>query len=138
ADSVRLGQRVQTRQRVGEAQQSDAAGEEKENARRDGHNGDDVEKKTHPLPFSLSASDIGRVALLTKATEAKAASSARLSATSTAAGTRSAELARSRTATPPVPISCADIMRSASSGPRTMRTNPNAMIMTQKHAAPAR
>src|SRR5262249_11089356 len=137
-DIVRLGQRVQTRQRVGEAQQSDAAGEEKENARRDGHNGEDVEKKAHPLPFSLSASDIGRVALLTKATEAKAASSARLSATPTAAATRWAAPAKSRTAPPPVPISCADIIRSASSGPRTMRTNPNARVMSKKPAAAIR
>ena len=36
---------------------------------------------------------------------------------------------------PPVPRSCADIMRSASAGPRRMRTSPNATIARMKPAA---
>ena len=48
AEIVRLGERVQSRQRIGEAKQADGAGEKKERARRDGDNRHDVERQAHP------------------------------------------------------------------------------------------
>jgi hypothetical protein len=65
---------------------------------------------------------------LTKAMEAKVASSATVNATSTAAGTPVTAPSSSNAAIPPVPISCAAIMRSASPGPRRMRSSPKASI----------
>ena len=47
-----------------------------------------------------------------------------------------AAASRSSTATPPVPSSCAAIMRSASPGPRRMRNKPSATITSTKPAAP--
>src|SRR6516225_2858486 len=64
--------------------------------------------------------------------DANVARRASVSATSTAAGT-SVTAPRSRNvAMPPVPISCAAIMRSASPGPRRMRTSPSANIARMK------
>ena len=47
AEIVGLGQRVQPRERIGEAQQADGAGEEEEGAGRDGDDGQDVERDAH-------------------------------------------------------------------------------------------
>src|SRR5262249_55486187 len=60
--------------------------------------------------------------------EAKVASSATIKATSTAAGTLEAAPRSSNAAMPPVPISCAAIMRSASLGPWRTRTSPSASM----------
>ena len=78
------------------------------------------------------------VPFLTKAMEAKVARSARVNATSTAAGTPVTAPRSSNAAMPPVPISCAAIMRSASPGPRRMRTSPSASIARMKPRAAVR
>ena len=60
-----------------------------------------------------------------------------MSATSTVS-TPLAAPSSSSTAMPPVPSSCAAIMRSASPGPRRIRTSPSATIKSTKPAAPIR
>ena len=59
AEIVRLGQRVQAGQRVGEAQQPDRAGEEEEDAGRDRDDREDVERELidPPLPRGAPAAD---------------------------------------------------------------------------------
>lgn len=57
---------------------------------------------------------------------------------STTAGLPLATDTRSSAAIPPLPSSCAAIMRSASVGPRTTRTRPTATIRSTKAAAPER
>src|SRR5262249_49802474 len=86
AEIVRLGQCMQTRQRIGKAQQADRTGEKEERARRDGDDRHEVECQAHS---SLLGSSAPRAAapFLTKAMEAKVASSASVRATSTVAGT---------------------------------------------------
>src|SRR5262249_29336243 len=69
------------------------------------------------------------------AIEAKVARSARVSATSTVAGTSVTLPSSSKAAIPPVPIDCAAIMRSASPGPRRMQISPSASIARMKPRA---
>jgi len=72
---------------------------------------------------------------VTKATETKAASNARVSATLTAAAAPVASANNSSAAMPPVPSSWAAMMRSASLGPRRTRIKPSATIASTKPAA---
>ena len=85
AEVVRLGECVQSRQRIGETEQPDGAREKEEGARRDGGDRHDVERKAHPPSFGSRLSPRMALPFLTKAMEAKVASSATVSATSTAA-----------------------------------------------------
>src|SRR5512134_3201253 len=126
---------MQPRECVGKTQQPDGAGEKEERA---GGNGDDGEKIEEAHPRSPASSAGVSVALLKNATEAKAASSASVRATSTVEPTPVAAPSRSSTAMPPVPKSCAAIMRSASPGPRRIRTSPSATIRSTKPAAASR
>src|SRR5262249_24436847 len=139
AEIVRLGERVQSRQRIGEAEQADGSREEKERARRDGHDCHDVERDSHARSVDLAPSGWrGGLPFLAKAMEAKVARSASVKAPSTVAGTPVTAPRSSNAAMPPVPISCAAIMRSASPGPRRMRTSPSASIARMKPRAAVR
>src|SRR5262249_10066053 len=138
---VHFGQRVQTRERVRETQQPDRARHEEESAGEDRQNGESIERGVH----RWSASPVRMVARVcepdappTKATDANAESNASINATSTADGVAVATASRSNTAPPPVPMSCAAIMRSASAGPSRMRSSPSATIASTKPAAPNR
>ena len=53
---VRLGERVQSRQRIGKAKQADGAGEKEERAGRDGDDRHDVEREAHPPSVDSGAS----------------------------------------------------------------------------------
>src|SRR5262249_48307331 len=133
AEIVRLGERMQSRQRIGEAQQADSARKEEERASRDGDDRDDIEHDSHP-PSPEAAPSVPRPEspFLTNAMEANVARSANVKATSTAALTSATAPSRSNTAMPPVPISWAAIMRSTSAGPRRTRTKPSASIAKMK------
>src|SRR5262249_26804627 len=132
-------ERVQSRQRSGKPKQADGAGEEEEGASRDGGDGPDVEREAHPPSVVRGPSESRReLPFFTKAMEANVASSARVNATSTVAVKLLTAPSSSNAAMPPVPISCAAIMRSASPGPRRMRTSPSASIATMKPSATGR
>src|SRR6185295_5175142 len=135
AKIVHLGQGVQTRQRVREAEQTGRPRQKEERTRRDGGNGEDVKREVHPslVAFEtwLSWSD----AVLTNATAANAANSANSNATSTTGGVSVAAASKRRTATPPVPSSCAAIMWSTSAGRRRITTKPSATVVSTKPAA---
>src|SRR6476659_9705792 len=115
---------MQACQRVGEAQQSDGPRHEEEGPGGDRGDGKGVKCDIHLQSVASAFEDAASADFLTKATEAKLASSASIKATSTIAVIRVAATASSNTAAPPVPSSCAAIMRSASVGPRRIRTNP--------------
>ena len=123
---VSLGQRVQAAQRVRKAQQSRRAGEEEKDAGADRDDAEEVEDETSSAIRGVRILR-GR-ALLTKAAEAKAASSASPSATSSTPRAPVAAAMRRSEPIPPVPMSCAAIMRSASPGPLKMRTRPTATV----------
>src|SRR5262249_1079492 len=130
---------VQARQRIGKTEQTDSAGQKEERARGDGGDRHDVEHDAHhPSVSSEPSASRAEAPFLTKAIEAKVASSASVSATSTAAGTPVTAPSRSSAAMPPVPTSCVAIMRSASPGPRRTRTSPSASIARIKPRATIR
>src|SRR5499426_1300942 len=130
---------MQSRQRIGEAEQADGAGEKEECAQRDGGDRQDVEREAHSPSVDTEPSASRRaVPFLTNAMEAKVARRASVNATSIAAGTPVTVPRSSNAAMPPVPISCAAIMRSASPGPRRMRTRPSASMARMKPRAAVR
>src|SRR4029077_11919194 len=136
---VSLGQRVQSRQHVGKAKQADRACEKEESAGRDGGNRHDVKRETHALSSEPGPSVSKRdIAFLTNAMEANVARSARVNATSIAAGTPLSAPSSSNAAMPPLPISCAAMIRSASPGPRRTRTSPTARTARTKPSAAVR
>ncbi len=77
---IRLGQRVQTTERIGKAQQADGARKEEEDAGADRGDAEEVNDETDRRSATSGAS--AGATLLTKAAEAKAASSASPRATS--------------------------------------------------------
>src|SRR5262249_36328321 len=97
----------------------------------------DVEYDAHSASVDCGTSR-REAPFLTKAMAAKAASSASVKATSTAAGTLVTAPTSSRAAIPALPINCAAIMRSASPGPRRMRTSPRLSITRMKPSAAVR
>src|SRR5262245_55670697 len=102
---------MQSRQRIGEAEQTDGAGEKEERACRDGGDRQSVERQAHLTSIDSGASASRRAApFLTNAIEAKVARSASVKATSTAAGTPVTVPSSSNAAIPPVPINCAAII----------------------------
>src|SRR5262249_17825293 len=136
---VGLGERVQSRQRIGETEQADGAGKKEKRSRRDGGDRHDVECQAHsPSVDSEASATMRAVPFLTNAIEAKVASSARLKATSAAAGSSVTAPSSSNAAIPPVPINCAAIIRSASPGPRRIRTSPSDNINKMKPRAAVR
>src|SRR5262249_1353394 len=133
AEVVRLGERMQARERIRETKQADGAGKKEESARRDGGDRHDVERDAHsPSADPGPSGPRPGLHFLTNAIEAKVARSASVNATSAAAGTPVTAPRSSKEAMPPVPISCTAIMRSASPGPRRMRTSPRASIARMK------
>ncbi len=135
---VGLGQRMQPRERIGKAQQPSGAGEKKDGAGGDRDHRPQVENEAHLSSSCTESSSVGADCALTKAKLANAASNASVKATSIVAASPVAVPARSRLAMPPVPSSWAAIMRSASPGPRRMRTSPSATIASKKIAAASR
>src|SRR5262249_2204424 len=106
AEVVRLGERVQARQRIRETEQADGACEVEERPRRDGGDRHDVERDAHSTSADSGPSAPGRGShFLTNAIEAKVASSARVNATSVAADTPVTVPRSSSEAMPWVPIS---------------------------------
>src|SRR5208282_170235 len=125
---VGLGQRVQTGQRVGKAQQSDCAGKKEKDAGADRDNAEEVKTDTHlSFPARGSGASAG-AALFTNAVEANAARRARPRATSSTPLTPVAAATKRSAAIPPVLRSCAAINRSTSPGPPSTRTRPTATV----------
>src|SRR5271166_3883914 len=125
---------MQARERIGEAQEPDRAGKKEKRACSDRGEGEKVEGQTHP---SSASDDFGSpaLALLTKAIEAKAARSARPSATSSTPATVVADAISRSEAMPPVPRSWTAIIRSKSPGPLSTRMSPAATVSRIKPAA---
>src|SRR5262249_50729300 len=133
---VGLGEGMQARERVGKAQQSHRAGQKEDETGRDCDHAQEI-GGAHRSACSRS-SFRGGEALLTKATEAKAASSASPRATSSAPRAPVAAATSSRAAMPPVPSSWAAMVRSTLAGPARMRTKPTATASRMKPAAASR
>src|SRR5580704_16925146 len=129
---------MQTGQRVGEAQQPHRASEKEKGASGNRDDTEDVENETHPPSACWGSSASGGAALITKATEAKAARRASPRATSSTPRTPVAAATSRSEVIPPVPRSCAAIMRSAFEGPPRMRTRPTATVNRMKPAAASR
>ena len=140
AEIVGLGQRVQARERIRKAQQPDGAGEKEERTRdnRDHRPQCRVRGSSSRPRCGDRSPSVCASCAFTKAKEANAASSASVNATSIVAASPVAAPSSSTTAMPPVPSNCAAIMRSASPGPRRMRTSPSATIARMNAAAPSR
>src|SRR5262249_5594542 len=113
------------------------AGEEEERTGADGGDRHDVEGKAHSPGPSGASGDPG-VPFLTNAMEANIARSASVNARSAAAVAPVAVPAMSSAAMPPVPTSCAAIIRSVFPGPRSTRNSPTAIIATTKPEAAIR
>src|SRR5215467_1795242 len=117
AQVVRLGERVHACEGVRKAQQSHCACHEEEAACRNADNGEKIKRACHLSSFRCSEALAKPAAPRTKATDRKAASSARINATSVIGVASVAPASRRRMATPQVPMSWAAIKRSASLGP---------------------
>src|SRR5580704_10687093 len=123
---------MQTGQRVGEAQQPHRASEKEKGASGNRDDTEDVENETHPPSACWGSSASGGAALITKATEAKAARRASPRATSSTPRTPVAEATSRSEVIPPVPRSCAAIMRWRSKVRRECVRDPTATAASRK------
>ena len=125
AEIVGLGERMQSRQRIGKAKQPDGAGEKEESAGRDGGDRHDVECE---CSSALRRSGTIRLQaggpLLDEGNGGERGKECEGQCDVDCCGHATHRAKQSNAAMPPVPINCAAIMRSASPGPRRTRTSP--------------
>ncbi len=140
SEVVGLGQCVQARQRIGESQQSDGAGEKEECASDDGdRRSTDSRTRLIGRPAARGSPGARRRASPSRKRRRRTPPAARASRRRRASRPRRSP--RPAAAPPrcrPCRSNCAAIMRSASAGPRRTRTRPSATIARMNAAAPSR